>query len=186
MAGACVRAAVVLISVARDIIFGAGGCVHVGPCGAFVLLWCAHFLPQTACSSGRHCGPTQNEGFARYMEFASAHHVFPEWNLWHSFVAEIMTTAHELDGSRCCVFVCVSVCLCLCVCVCLCVSVCVCLCVYVCACACAAVYYYLGAAACGCISAFVTMRVHVAPRACACSDELDARDRGRRETPRGD
>lgn len=32
------------------------------------------------------------------MEFASAHDVFPEWNLWHSFVAEIMTTAHELDA----------------------------------------------------------------------------------------
>jgi hypothetical protein len=96
-------------------------------CGAHI------FCHKPRAHRAAHCGPTQNEGFARYMEFASAHYVFPEWNLWHSFVAEIMTTAHELDGSRCCVFVCVCLCVCVsvCVCVCLCVSVCVCMCVRV-------------------------------------------------------
>ncbi|ETP29338.1 hypothetical protein F442_21503 [Phytophthora nicotianae P10297] len=31
-----------------------------------------------------------NEGFAQYMEFDAAHHIFPEWKLWETFVQDIM------------------------------------------------------------------------------------------------
>ncbi|KAF1328904.1 Puromycin-sensitive aminopeptidase, partial [Globisporangium splendens] len=39
-----------------------------------------------------------NEGFARFMEFEAVHHIFPEWNVWDTFVQEItMSTAMVKD-----------------------------------------------------------------------------------------
>ncbi|DAZ94850.1 TPA: hypothetical protein N0F65_012539 [Lagenidium giganteum] len=42
-----------------------------------------------------------NEGFARFMEFEAVHHIFPEWNVWESFVQEItMSTAMVKDSMK--------------------------------------------------------------------------------------
>ncbi|RHZ22125.1 hypothetical protein DYB26_013604 [Aphanomyces astaci] len=40
-----------------------------------------------------------NEGFARFMEFEAVHDIFPEWNVWGSFVQDItLATAMKKDA----------------------------------------------------------------------------------------
>ncbi|KAG9401552.1 hypothetical protein AC1031_009422 [Aphanomyces cochlioides] len=40
-----------------------------------------------------------NEGFARFMEFEAVHDIFPEWNVWGTFVQDItLGTAMEKDA----------------------------------------------------------------------------------------
>lgn len=41
-----------------------------------------------------------NEGFARFMEFISVNHLFPEWNIWNEFVQSVYTLALGLDAMK--------------------------------------------------------------------------------------
>jgi aminopeptidase N len=39
-----------------------------------------------------------NEGFARYLEHRAVDHIYPEWKIWESFVAEVFAQAQNLDA----------------------------------------------------------------------------------------
>lgn len=39
-----------------------------------------------------------NEGFARFMEFLAVDYLFPEWQIWDSFVNEVFSAAQRLDA----------------------------------------------------------------------------------------
>lgn len=39
-----------------------------------------------------------NEGFARFLEFKAVDHIYPQWSMWQSFVAEVFAQAQNLDA----------------------------------------------------------------------------------------
>ena len=39
-----------------------------------------------------------NEGFARFLEFYAVNHIFPEWNIWTTFVSSIYEMALNQDA----------------------------------------------------------------------------------------
>ncbi|ODQ51782.1 hypothetical protein SAICODRAFT_59464 [Saitoella complicata NRRL Y-17804] len=41
-----------------------------------------------------------NEGFATWMSWYSAHHFFPEWKVWETYVTDNLQSALRLDGLR--------------------------------------------------------------------------------------